>query len=128
MSNNVPTTLPQYTAKFIPDESGDWEVGMNIAGRGNLFINQKLVVDLSTAPEQGQAFFGLGTVDVRAIVKDLKAGQEYDLEIRVSSAEFVARGSPFICWGGIRAGGIKIVDGDIAIQQAVQTAKDADGQ
>ncbi|KAF8914231.1 glycoside hydrolase family 3 protein [Gymnopilus junonius] len=116
----------RYSAKFIPDESGDWEIGMNIAGRGNLFINQKLVIDLSTDPVQGQAFFGLGTVDIRRIVKGFKAGEEYDLEIRVSSAEFASRGSPFLCWGGIRAGGIRDVDGESAIQEALQIAKEAD--
>ncbi|KAF8165588.1 glycoside hydrolase family 3 protein [Crassisporium funariophilum] len=116
-----------YSTKFIPDEDGDWEIGMNLAGAGNLFIDQKLVVDLSTAPVQGEAFFGLGTEDVRTTVKGLKAGQSYDLEIRLSNADFAARGSPFLCWGGIRVGAVRDVDGDAAIQEAVQLAKESDG-
>ncbi|KAF8969399.1 glycoside hydrolase family 3 protein [Flammula alnicola] len=96
-----------YSAKFIPDEDGDWELGLNITGRGNLFIDQKLVIDLSTA---------LG----------LKAGQEYDLEIRICNADFAAQGTPFPCWGVIRAGGIRVVDGESAVQAAVSLAKDSD--
>ncbi|KDR84011.1 hypothetical protein GALMADRAFT_236587 [Galerina marginata CBS 339.88] len=116
----------RYSAKFLPDEDGDWEIGMNIAGRGNLFINQKLVIDLSTAPVQGGSFFGLGTEEIRTVLTGLKAGQEYDLEIRTCSAEFVARGTPFRCWGGIRAGAIRIIDDDSAIQEAVKIAKESD--
>lgn len=118
----------QYSTKFIPDEDGDWEIGLNVAGIGNLFIDGKLVIDLSTDPVQGEAFFGLGTIDVRTVVKGLKAGQEYSLEIRLSNADFVARGSPFICWGGIRLGGIRQFGGDEAIEEAVQLAKESDGE
>lgn len=100
---------------------------MNIAGRGNLFINRKLVIDLSTKPSRGQAFFGLGSEDVRVLVEGLKAGEEYDLEIRISNTEFAARGSPYVCWGGIRVGGVRKVNGASAIQDAVQLAKDSDG-
>ncbi|PPQ71098.1 hypothetical protein CVT24_009849 [Panaeolus cyanescens] len=115
-----------YKAKFTPDQSGDWEFGLNLAGRGNLFLDGKLVIDLSTAPEQGESFFGMGTTDIRQVAKDLTAGQAYDLEIRVSSAEFVARGTPFPCWGGIRAGAIRDLSDDAHIQEAVQLAKSSD--
>ncbi|KAH9482518.1 putative beta-glucosidase I [Psilocybe cubensis] len=118
--------IVKYSTKFVPDESGDWEIGMNIAGRGNLFMNGKLVIDLSTKPSRGEAFFGLGTEDVRVVVEGLKAGQEYDLEIRISNTEFAARGTPYVCWGGIRLGGIRKVDGRTAIQDAVQLAKLSD--
>lgn len=117
----------KYSAKFVPDEDGDWEIGMNIAGAGNLFIDGKLIIDLSTDPTPGEAFFGLGTVDVRTVAKGLKAGQEYNLELRLSNADFVARGSPFQCWGGIRLGGIREFGGDEAINEAVELAKASDG-
>ncbi|RDB19825.1 putative beta-glucosidase I [Hypsizygus marmoreus] len=120
------TCWMRYTAKFTPDEDGDWEIGLSIAGSGNLFIDKKLVLDLSTNPIQGDSFFGLGTTDVRTFAKDLKAGQTYDLELRLSNGDFVARGAPFICWGGIRLGGIRQIDGDDAIVKAVQLAKDSD--
>jgi beta-glucosidase len=84
------------------------------------------VIDLSTNPEQGESFFGLGTIDVRAVVPGLKAGQAYDLELRISNGAFVARGSPYRCWGGIRMGGIRQINDDEAIDSAVKLAKDSD--
>ena len=52
------------------------------------------MIDLSTNPEQGENFFSIGTVDVKSTVSGLKAGKEYHLEVRLSNAEFVARGCP----------------------------------
>ncbi|KAG6915306.1 hypothetical protein DXG01_012229 [Tephrocybe rancida] len=115
----------RFTAKFIPDQDGDWEFGLSLAGQGNLFIDQKLVIDLSE-PTVGDTFFGVGTPDVRALVKDLKAGQTYDLEIRLTTADFATRGNPFACWGGVRLGGMRKIEEEAAIAEAVQLAKDAD--
>ncbi|KAG6861560.1 hypothetical protein C0995_014856 [Termitomyces sp. Mi166 len=117
----------RLTAKFTPDQDGDWEFGLTIAGRGNLFLDQKLIIDLSK-PIPGKSFFGLGTSDVRTVVKKLKAGQTYDLELRLSNAEFAARGSPFVCWGGVRLGGMHQISVDEGIAQAVSLAAEADGR
>ncbi|KAJ7639107.1 glycoside hydrolase family 3 protein [Roridomyces roridus] len=116
----------RYSTKFTPDESGDWEFGMNVAGRGNLYFDNKLIVDLSTDPEQGESFFGLGTVDKQTLVTGLEAGRAYDLEIRISTSDFAARGSPFTCWGGIRLGGVRKFDGEKAIEEAAKLAKESD--
>jgi hypothetical protein len=117
----------QYSTKFIPDEDGDWEVGLNLAGRGNLFLDEKLIIDLSTDPAQGENFFGMGTVDMRAVVKDLKAGQAYELEVRLDNASFISRGTPFFCRGGMRLGGFRKLEEDDAIAKAVHLAKGSDG-
>jgi len=116
----------RFSTNFVPDEDGDWELGLAIAGSGNLFIDGKLVIDLSTNPKQGESFFGLGTIDLRKVVKGLKAGQSYDLEVRLNNSAFVARGTPFTCRGGIRLGAIRQVDDEEAIQHAVILAKNAD--
>ncbi|KAL1708539.1 glycoside hydrolase family 3 protein, partial [Schizophyllum commune] len=116
----------RFSTKFTPDESGDWDFGLNLAGRGNLFLDGNLVIDLSTNPELGEAFFGLGTVDVKRTVKGLKAGQTYDLEIRINSADFQARSSPFECYGGIRLGAMPSTDAEVAIREAVEVARESD--
>ncbi|KAH7916249.1 glycoside hydrolase family 3 protein [Hygrophoropsis aurantiaca] len=116
----------RYSTIFVPDEDGDWQFGMNIAGNGNLFLDGKLIIDLSTNPEQGENFFNMGTVDVKGLVKGLKAGREYNLEIRLSNAEFVARGAPIPCWGGLRLGAFCTIDHEEGIKKAVAIAKDAD--
>ena len=93
-----------------------------------MFLDHKLVIDLSAAPFNPEALFGAGPQDVRSLVKDLKAGQGYDLEIRISNADFATSALPFPFWGVIRAGGIQNIGGDAAIQQAVELAKESDGQ
>jgi len=116
----------RFSTKFIPDEDGDWEFGLAIAGSGNLFVDGKLVIDLSTDPIQGKSFFGLGTIDVRKVVKGLKAGQSYNTEIRLSNSTFVARGAPFTCRGGILFGANRVVGDEDAIKHAVALAKESD--
>jgi beta-glucosidase len=113
--------------KFIPDEDGDWEFSLAIAGLGNFFFDGKLAIDLSTNPEQGESFFGLGTVDVRTVIKGLKAKQTYHMEIRLGNATFIAGGSPFTCRGGIQFGAIRQIGEEDAIRDAVALAKESDG-
>ncbi|KAF8897825.1 glycosyl hydrolase family 3 C-terminal domain-containing protein [Infundibulicybe gibba] len=116
----------RYSTKFIPDEGGDWEIGLNVPGRANLFIDNKLLIDLSTDPKQGESFFGLGTVGVRAVAKSLKAGQSYSLELRLSNSDFATRGISFSCWGGIQLGGVKQVDDEIALKAATDITQQSD--
>ncbi|KAI0340912.1 glycoside hydrolase family 3 protein [Trametopsis cervina] len=116
----------RYTTTFIPDEDGDWDIGLNIAGRGNLFIDNKLVIELSVNPPQGDSFFGLGTIDARAIVPNLNKGQTYHIEIRLSNGEFISRGVPFTCRGGVRLGAVRRIEPEEGIKDAVKIAKEAD--
>jgi hypothetical protein len=60
-------------------------------------------------------------------MKDLKAGQSYHAEIRLSNVEFFVMGSPFSSRGGIRLGGIRAIGDKEAIHEAVQLAKESDG-
>ncbi|KAF7975113.1 hypothetical protein HWV62_10399 [Athelia sp. TMB] len=116
----------RYSTTFTPDESGPWEFGLSIAGTGNLFLDGSLLIDLSTNPPQGESFFGLGTIDKRVVVPALEKGKAYKVELRLSNAAFLARGSPFTCRGGIRFGGARVVNEDEAIADAVKLAKEAD--
>lgn len=100
---------------------------MSIAGRGNLFIDGKLLIDLSTDPPQGGSLFGLWTQDVRRIAPGLKAGVHYNLEIRANSKDFVEQSPPFACWGGIRLGAARALDPKTAIEDAVELAIKSDG-
>ncbi|RXW24715.1 hypothetical protein EST38_g1191 [Candolleomyces aberdarensis] len=116
----------RFTCTFTPDESGDWEFELNLAGRGNLFVDGKLILDLSTNPPKGESFFELGTASVRAVVQGLKKDQAYRLELRLSSVEFVGRGPPIQCWGGIRLSAIHKTDPEEGIKKAAQLAKESD--
>ena len=63
------------------------------------FIDEKLIIDLSVNPKQGDSFFGLGTVDIRTVMKGLKAGTQHKVEVRLSNQEFIGRGAPFTTRG-----------------------------
>ncbi|KAK7470377.1 hypothetical protein VKT23_001804 [Stygiomarasmius scandens] len=121
-----PSCFIRYTTTFIPDESGDWRLGLNVSGTGNLFIDNQLVVDLSTNPPSGNTFVGFGTAEVSNVVKGLQAGQKYKVEVRISNVELVEKGLPFPCWGGLRFGGIKVVEDEAALNDAIQLAKESD--
>lgn len=99
---------------------------MSISGEGNLFIDGKLTIDLSNNPPMGDSFLGLGTIEARTVVQDLKKGQSYKFEIRLYNGVFIARGAPFFCRGGIRLAAARKVDKDVALGQAVEMAKNSD--
>ncbi|KAG8218527.1 hypothetical protein J3R82DRAFT_4166 [Butyriboletus roseoflavus] len=42
----------RYTSTFTPDESGDWEIRMNVTWRGKLILDETLVIDLPTNPQE----------------------------------------------------------------------------
>ncbi|KAG7447564.1 glycoside hydrolase family 3 protein [Guyanagaster necrorhizus] len=121
-----PSCWTRYSTTFVPDESGDWEFGMSVAGIGNMFIDKKMVIDQSTNTKYLESYFGAGSTEVRAIVQGMKTGQEYELEVRLSNAEFISRGPPFPSWGGFRLGGIRVIEGQEAIQEAEALAKTSD--
>ena len=91
-------------------------------------LDHYLVIDLSTNPTQGDSALGPGTANVQTVVKGLKAGKTYHLELRLSNADFATRESRVTSWGGIRLGGIRQINGDHAISEAVQLASCADGK
>lgn len=91
-----------------------------------MFLDHELIVDLSTNPEPGHSFFGFGTIEKRAVVSGLKAGNPYALEVRISTSDFIAR-SPVACWGGIRFGGVRQLDDEDALDRAATLAKRSDG-
>lgn len=69
-----------------------------------------------------------GASSAHAVLKGLKAGQKYNLELRINNAEFINRGVPFKCWGLIRLGGFRLVSDDQGIEDAVRLAKSSDSQ
>jgi beta-glucosidase len=120
--------LHKYTTTFTPDESGDWDFGVSVSGLGNVFIDGKLVIDLSNDPPQGNHLIGVGTAELCGTIKDLKKGQKYHLEIRVSNLEFMAQIPIIPAWGGFRLGAMKVVEPEQAIRDAIQLAKESDGE
>lgn len=63
---------------------------------------------------------------MRTVVKDLKANQAYNVDLRLSNSTLVSGESLFTCRGGIQLGAIRQV-GEDAIRDAVTLAKESDG-
>ncbi|KAL4247045.1 glycosyl hydrolase 3 family protein [Abortiporus biennis] len=116
----------RYITHFKPDQDGDWELSLTIAGRGNLFFDKKLVIDLSTNPKPGKFSMELGTEEKRTVVKGLEAGKSYPLEVRIHNEDFIVRMPPFKCHGGLRIGAEHYSTPEKTLNDAVALAKEVD--
>ena len=70
---------------FVPDVTGDWQIGLTVVGPCVLRIDGEVVIDLST-PQTGGAFFGLGNDEVRATVA-CEAGVVRAVEVEMGHVE-----------------------------------------
>ncbi len=73
------------TGTFVPDVSGDWDIGMAAVGPAVLKVDGEVVVDLST-PQTGGFAFGGGSKEIRAIVPFV-AGTEVAIEVDLGLVE-----------------------------------------
>ncbi|KAJ4479221.1 glycoside hydrolase family 3 protein [Lentinula aciculospora] len=117
-----------YSTVFTPEESGIYELSLTLAGSGNLFFENNLLIDLSTSPAPGDYFMGLGTAEVKTQVQGLKAGQGYKVEVRASNHAYVKQVPIIPNWGGLRIGVVRVVKPEDALQEAIDLAKSCDAE
>ena len=99
----------------MPRESGTWELGCTAVGQARVLVDGAVVADNWDPQATGDAFFGMGSPEVRGEIH-LDAGRTYDLVVEYSgSAAFAA----------VHAGAALRPPPD-AIQQAEAAARDAD--
>ncbi|GMM34523.1 hypothetical protein DASC09_018480 [Saccharomycopsis crataegensis] len=119
----------ELTSVFIPADSGVYEFGIAVCGTAKLYIDDVLIIDNSENQIRGESFYGLGTTEKRG-TSNVVAGRKYQLRIEFGSAatsEIVRNINPeFLGGGGLRFGGIPVIDSDKAIRQAVESAKKFD--
>ncbi|EPE02620.1 beta-glucosidase [Ophiostoma piceae UAMH 11346] len=128
-NKNISGTLYYVTMEgiFTPEESGLYDFGLSVAGTGQLFVEDKLVIDNKTKQRGGTAFFGMGTVEERGSV-ELEAGKNYKVHIdfgtfptsKLRQGSVVSFGA-----GGVRFGGCRHLEEKPAIEEAVAAAKAA---
>lgn len=109
---------------FEPPESGVYEFGLTVAGTGLLYIDGELVIDNKTKQRQGTSFFGIGTLEERGS-RFLEAGKKHRLYVEYSTAptsNLKHHGVVSFGPGGVRLGGCRQLDADLAIQKAVELA------
>ncbi len=71
------------TASFTPQTSGRYSFSLISAGQSRLLLDGQEVIDNWTHPEPGEAFFGMGSTEVRYSL-DLEAGQTQTLVLEYS--------------------------------------------
>ncbi|CAN6626001.1 hypothetical protein TRVA0_010S02520 [Trichomonascus vanleenenianus] len=67
-----------FEGYFEPESDGDYEFGLIVCGSGQLFVDDKLVVDNTTNQRRGESFMGISTVEEKGTIS-LKKGQKYKI-------------------------------------------------
>ena len=87
-----------------------------------------MVVDLSINPKAADLFLGAGAKEVHGVLHDLEAGKESDMEVRASKAQLVPKPTLFTSRGAIRVDAMRQIKEEDAIDDAVELAKNSDGE
>ncbi|CEL63926.1 beta-glucosidase [Rhizoctonia solani AG-1 IB] len=128
-----PRCWATITAIYTPEFSGEHEFGVSADGLVDMYLGGTKIIDNSTNPTPGSAFFGTGTTEVLATTS-LEANKPVRIVLQYASA-LLARDkgvpeSEFASLvdsrGGCRFGGGPTFTVDEGIQAAVQAARAAD--
>ncbi|KAF8530574.1 glycosyl hydrolase family 3 C-terminal domain-containing protein [Hysterangium stoloniferum] len=126
---HYPTGGARIKGKLRPRPAGvaQFEFGLIVTGQGKLYIDGKLVIDNWTKQRQGQAFFGMGTLEERGVI-DVKPGVSHEIVIELSSITGPRGDNPggLPTQAGVRLGGRDVISEDKLMESAVQLAKEAD--
>jgi len=131
-TNNTQLNLNLFyatlTGKFIPDTTGVWDFGLSVCGTGDLYLDDKLLIDNTTSQQRGQTFFGAGTNELLRSIY-LICGKTYSLRLEFGSSntsKLKTIGAQSFGGGGARLGACLRVDAQEAITKAAAAAADAD--
>ncbi len=80
----------RVSGSFVPDYTGEWELGVRAVGPVSVSLDGETVVELAEA-QRGGAFFGLGSSEVRNTV-ELEDGQPYELTVDYPIEDGLVRG------------------------------------
>ena len=69
----------QLSGPFVPDATGEWEIGVRAVGPVTVSVDGEPVVTIAE-PLRGGAFFGMGSPEVRGTV-ELEEGRRYELTV-----------------------------------------------
>ncbi|CAE6529872.1 unnamed protein product [Rhizoctonia solani] len=128
-----PRCWATITAAYTPEFSGNHEFGVSADGLVDMYLDGKKIIDNSTNPTPGSAFFGTGSTEVLATV-NLEANKSVQVVLQFASSVLAReKGIPESEFaslvnsrGGCRFGGGPTFTADEGIQNAVKAAKEAD--
>jgi beta-glucosidase len=116
----VPTSSYHFnaTGMITVETSGQYVVSLVEVSPCRLLLDGELVVDgASTIPPRGQSFFGMGSVELTAIV-DLVAGQPHQLVLECDASNKQ--------WAHGAQVGLQFVEQDDPVRRAVELAAECD--
>ena len=116
----VPTSSYHFNATGIitVETTGQYVVSLVEVSPCRLLLDGELVVDgASTIPPRGQSFFGMGSVELTAIV-DLVAGQQHQLVLECDATNKQ--------WAHGAQVGLQFVEQDDPVRRAVELAAECD--
>ncbi|CAE6475372.1 unnamed protein product [Rhizoctonia solani] len=128
-----PKCWATITGTYTPEFSGQHEFGVSADGLVDMYLDGKKIIDNSTNPTPGSAFFGTGTTEVLGTVS-LQANKPVQIVLQYASSLLAReKGIPesefatlLDSRGGCRFGGGPTFTIDEGVQNAVQAAKAAD--
>ncbi|EIW60730.1 glycoside hydrolase family 3 protein [Trametes versicolor FP-101664 SS1] len=111
------------------DKTADYELGLTVAGRAKLFVNDKLTIDNWTKQRPGDFFYGQGTVEELGTVS-LTAGKPVDIVVEYTNTKAPEdtesdRSQPALM-RGVRLGGCEKIDPEEAMAAAEKLAASSD--
>lgn len=110
---------------FVPDVDATWEFGLVVCGTANLYVDDALLIENTTAQESGEAFFKKGTKEkIGRLV--MKKGRKYALRVEFGSAltsKLMSIGVVSFGGGAVRLGASPVTSAEENIAKAVELAK-----
>ncbi|PVH77190.1 glycoside hydrolase family 3 protein [Cadophora sp. DSE1049] len=109
---------------YTAPSTGQFEFGLTVFGSGNLYVDDKLIIENTENRRFGNSFFGKGTAEEKGVV-DMEEGQSYKvrLEFRSSPTSKVVRQGMVAFPGGAGSiGAIRVMDEDKSIKNSAELA------
>ncbi|KAF4627087.1 hypothetical protein G7Y89_g11069 [Cudoniella acicularis] len=109
------------------DRDGEYEIGVCVYGAAQVFVNNKIVLDLTEIQRQGSAFLGCGSAEEKALVP-MKKGEIYHIRVEFVSAPASKLSPRGVVFGGgaVRIGGAWKINPEEEILKAAALAKEFD--
>ncbi|MBE3046627.1 glycoside hydrolase family 3 C-terminal domain-containing protein, partial [Candidatus Bathyarchaeota archaeon] len=116
-----------FEGSFVAGEDREWELSLIVHGTAKLYVNGELVINNAEDQTQGEAFFGMATVEEKGRVQ-LKKGETYTVKVEFGSAATSPLSDTGVVFGGgcLRVGGCEIIDPKAEIAKAAALARDAE--
>ena len=126
--HDSPLYYMDIEGSFTPEVDGTYDFGLTVQGTGQLFIDNKLLVDNTQNQKPGTAFFGAATEEEIGSI-DLKAETTYKVTVEFGTAPTakpLERATVSFGAGGLRIGMCKQMDPQVAISNAAKLAARVD--